>query len=314
MCLFQATTRASTEPHAKASRKEPSCLQNYIWVHQMPLIQTVSAVDQDDPQEGQHFYYSLAPETANNPNFTLRDNQDNTAWILTKRSGFRQHEQNTFYLPILIADNGRPVLSSTGTVTIHVCSCDEKGLVMSCNAEAYILPVSLSRGALIAILACIFVLLVFLFHSLPLVLEENIHENIVRYDDEGGGEEDTEAFDISALWNPREAQAFMKNRQDMMPEIESLSRYVPQASMDSSVHSYVLAKLYEADMDLWAPPFDSLQTYMFEGNGSVAESLSSLQTVTTDSEQSYDYLTDWGPRFRKLAEMYGATEGSGTLW
>lgn len=30
---------------------------------------------------------------------------------------------------------------------------------MSCNAEAYVLPVSLSRGALIAILACIFVLL-----------------------------------------------------------------------------------------------------------------------------------------------------------
>ncbi|ETE65701.1 Cadherin-20, partial [Ophiophagus hannah] len=289
------------------------------------LIQTVSAVDQDDPQEGQHFYYSLAPETANNPNFTLRDNQDNTAWILTKRSGFRQHEQNTFYLPILIADNGRPVLSSTGTVTIHVCSCDEKGLVMSCNAEAYILPVSLSRGALIAILACIFVLLVLVLLILsmkrhrkqPYMLdeEENIHENIVRYDDEGGGEEDTEAFDISALWNPREAQAFMKNRQDMLPEIESLSRYVPQACMmDSSVHSYVLAKLYEADMDLWAPPFDSLQTYMFEGNGSVAESLSSLQSVTTDSEQSYDYLTDWGPRFRKLAEMYGATEGSGTLW
>ncbi|XP_034288861.1 cadherin-20 isoform X2 [Pantherophis guttatus] len=205
------------------------------------LIQTVSAVDQDDPQEGQHFYYSLAPETANNPNFTLRDNQVLVLLILS----MKRHRKQPYML-------------------------DE---------------------------------------------EENIHENIVRYDDEGGGEEDTEAFDISALWNPREAQAFMKNRQDMMPEIESLSRYVPQAcTMDSSVHSYVLAKLYEADMDLWAPPFDSLQTYMFEGNGSVAESLSSLQSVTTDSEQSYDYLTDWGPRFRKLAEMYGATEGSGTLW
>uniref|UniRef100_A0A8C9FW11 Uncharacterized protein n=1 Tax=Pavo cristatus TaxID=9049 RepID=A0A8C9FW11_PAVCR len=57
---------------------------------------------------------------------------DNTAWILT---------------------------SSTGTLTVHVCSCDEGGMVMSCNAEAYVLPVSLSRGALIAILACIFVLL-----------------------------------------------------------------------------------------------------------------------------------------------------------
>lgn len=41
------------------------------------LIQTVSAVDQDDPHNGQHFYYSLAPEAANNPNFTVRDNQGN---------------------------------------------------------------------------------------------------------------------------------------------------------------------------------------------------------------------------------------------
>lgn len=43
----------------------------------------MSAIDRDDPQEGQHFYYSLAPEAANNPNFTLRDNQGN-------QSGHRQ--------------------------------------------------------------------------------------------------------------------------------------------------------------------------------------------------------------------------------
>jgi hypothetical protein len=43
----------------------------------LQLIQTVSAVDQDDPHNGQHFYYSLAPEAANNPNFTVRDNQGN---------------------------------------------------------------------------------------------------------------------------------------------------------------------------------------------------------------------------------------------
>lgn len=39
------------------------------------LIQTVTAADPDEPLGGQHFYYSLAPEAANNPNFTLRDNQ-----------------------------------------------------------------------------------------------------------------------------------------------------------------------------------------------------------------------------------------------
>ncbi|XP_003507422.1 cadherin-20 [Cricetulus griseus] len=291
------------------------------------LIQTVSAVDQDDPHNGQHFYYSLAPEAANNPNFTVRDNQDNTARILTRRSGFRQQEQSVFYLPILIADSGQPVLSSTGTLTIQVCSCNDDGHVMSCSPEAYMLPVSLSRGALIAILACIFVLLVLVLLILsmrrhrkqPYIIDddENIHENIVRYDDEGGGEEDTEAFDIAAMWNPREAQAGAapRTRQDMLPEIESLSRYVPQTcAVSSTVHSYVLAKLYEADMHLWAPPFDSLQTYMFEGDGSVAGSLSSLQSATSDSEQSFDFLTDWGPRFRKLAELYGASEGPAPVW
>ncbi|XP_040128337.2 cadherin-20 isoform X2 [Ictidomys tridecemlineatus] len=207
------------------------------------LIQTVSAVDQDDPHNGQHFYYSLAPEAANNPNFTVRDNQVLVLLILSMRRHRKQ--------PYIIDD------------------------------------------------------------------EENIHENIVRYDDEGGGEEDTEAFDIAAMWNPREAQAGAapKMRQDMLPEIESLSRYVPQTcAVNSTVHSYVLAKLYEADMDLWAPPFDSLQTYMFEGDGSVAGSLSSLQSATSDSEQSFDFLTDWGPRFRKLAELYGASEGPAPLW
>ncbi|XP_073486998.1 cadherin-20 [Aquarana catesbeiana] len=287
------------------------------------LIQTLSAIDQDDPQEGQHISYSLPPEGANNPNFTLRDNQDNTAWILTRKSGFKQSEQSMFYIPVLVLDNGRPMLSSTGTLTIQVCSCDEDGDIMSCSAEPYTLPISLSRGALIAILACIFVLLVLVLLILsmrrhrkqPYTIDEedNVHENIVRYDDEGGGEEDTEAFDIAAFWNPREVHVG-KNRQDMQPEIESLSRYVPQTCMvDNNVHSYMLAKLYEADTDICAPPFDSLQTYMFEGDGSVAHSLSSLQSFSTDSDQSYDYLTDWGPRFKKLAEMYGTKDSTSSL-
>uniref|UniRef100_A0A672GWT7 Cadherin 20 n=1 Tax=Salarias fasciatus TaxID=181472 RepID=A0A672GWT7_SALFA len=43
------------------------------------VIQTVTAVDPDEPRGGQHFSYSLAPEAVNNPNFTLRDNQGNPA-------------------------------------------------------------------------------------------------------------------------------------------------------------------------------------------------------------------------------------------
>ncbi|XP_072366225.1 cadherin-20-like isoform X1 [Scyliorhinus torazame] len=296
--------------------------ESYICENVKPgqLIQMVSAVDMDNPQGGHHFYYSLAPETANNPNFTLRDNQDNTAWILTRRGGFKHQEQGTYFLPILIADSGLPMQSSTSTLTIRVCGCDPNGNVRSCNVEAYSLPVSLSRGALIAILSCIFILLVLVLFiltmrrhkkkSLIIDDEENVHENIVRYDDEGGGEEDTEAFDIAALWNPREVQV-AKSRRDMLPEIKSLSRYVSQSRTgDDNVNSYILAKLHDANTDPCAPPFDSLQTYAFEGNGSVAESLSSFESATTDSDLNYDYLTDWGPRFKKLADMYGGCEGT----
>lgn len=84
---------------------------------------------------------------------------DNTAWILTRRGGWSQQDQTVFYLPILVSDGEQPVQTSTSTLTVRVCSCDQEGNVMSCNAEAYSLPASLSRGALIAILACIFVLL-----------------------------------------------------------------------------------------------------------------------------------------------------------
>uniref|UniRef100_H3CTF5 Cadherin-20 n=1 Tax=Tetraodon nigroviridis TaxID=99883 RepID=H3CTF5_TETNG len=287
------------------------------------LIQMVTALDVDEPQGGHRFSYSLAPEVADNPNFTLRDNQDNTAWILTRRGGWSQQKQTVFLLPIVISDSEH---TSTSTLTISVCTCDREGKVLSCSAEAYSLPASLSTGALITILASIFVLLVLIQLMLTLCthrkkkpclydVEENVHENIVRYDDEGGGEEDTEAFDFALMWNLQEAHHPLgKMRQDMLPEIESLSRYVPQACVhgggDSTVHRYVLAKILEADMDLCTPPYDSLHIYAYEGEGSVAESLSSLQSGTSNTDHEYDYLNDWGPRFGKLAEMYGVLEAN----
>ncbi|XP_039359402.1 cadherin-8 isoform X2 [Mauremys reevesii] len=39
------------------------------------VIQTVSAIDKDDPKNGHFFLYSLLPEMVNNPNFTIKKNE-----------------------------------------------------------------------------------------------------------------------------------------------------------------------------------------------------------------------------------------------
>ncbi|OXB66749.1 hypothetical protein ASZ78_002994 [Callipepla squamata] len=280
------------------------------------IIQKISAIDKDDPPNGHQFYFSLTAEAANNHNFTLQDNKDNTATVLTRRNGFRRQEQSVFYLPIFIVDSGSPSLSSTNTLTIRVCDCDADGIAQTCNAEAYILPAGLSTGALIAILACVLTLLVLVLLIVtmrrrkkePLIFDEerDIRENIVRYDDEGGGEEDTEAFDMAALRNLNIIRD-TKTRRDVTPEIQFLSRPTFKSIPDNVIfREFIWERLKEADVDPCAPPYDSLQTYAFEGNGSVAESLSSLDSISSNSDQNYDYLSDWGPRFKRLADMYGS--------
>lgn len=84
---------------------------------------------------------------------------DSTASIYVLRKGFSRLTQDVYYLPIEINDNGFPSMSSTNTLMIRVCSCDSKETILSCNVEPYVLPAGLSTGALIAILACIVILL-----------------------------------------------------------------------------------------------------------------------------------------------------------
>uniref|UniRef100_A0A2K5ZPG4 Cadherin-6 n=1 Tax=Mandrillus leucophaeus TaxID=9568 RepID=A0A2K5ZPG4_MANLE len=281
------------------------------------LIQTLRAVDKDDPYSGHQFSFSLAPEAASGSNFTIQDNKDNTAGILTRKNGYNRHEMSTYLLPVVISDNDYPVQSSTGTVTVRVCACDHHGNMQSCHAEALIHPTGLSTGALVAILLCIVILLVtvVLFAALrrqrkkePLIIsKEDIRDNIVSYNDEGGGEEDTQAFDIGTLRNP-EAIEDNKLRRDIVPEALFLPRRTPTARDNTDVRDFINQRLKENDTDPTAPPYDSLATYAYEGTGSVADSLSSLESVTTDGDQDYDYLSDWGPRFKKLADMYGGVD------
>ncbi|XP_010376505.1 cadherin-8 [Rhinopithecus roxellana] len=282
------------------------------------VIQTVSAMDKDDPKNGHYFLYSLLPEMVNNPNFTIKKNEDNSLSILAKHNGFNRQKQEVYLLPIIISDSGNPPLSSTSTLTIRVCGCSNDGVVQSCNVEAYVLPIGLSMGALIAILACIILLLVIvvLFVTLrrhknePLIIkdDEDVRENIIRYDDEGGGEEDTEAFDIATLQNPDGINGFLP-RKDIKPDLQFMPRQgLAPVPNGVDVDEFINVRLHEADNDPTAPPYDSIQIYGYEGRGSVAGSLSSLESTTSDSDQNFDYLSDWGPRFKRLGELYSVGE------
>ncbi|XP_019377032.1 PREDICTED: cadherin-10 isoform X3 [Gavialis gangeticus] len=194
------------------------------------LIQTISAVDKDDPLGGQKFFFSLA---AVNPNFTV---QDNEVIVVLFAALKRQRKKE------------------------------------------------------------------------PLILsKEDIRDNIVSYNDEGGGEEDTQAFDIGTLRNPAAIED-KKLRRDIIPETLFIPRRTPSAPDNTDVRDFINQRLKEHDIDPSAPPYDSLATYAYEGNDSIAESLSSLESGTTEGDQNYDYLREWGPRFNKLAEMYGGGE------
>uniref|UniRef100_A0A8C2Z3Q7 Cadherin 12a n=1 Tax=Cyclopterus lumpus TaxID=8103 RepID=A0A8C2Z3Q7_CYCLU len=133
--------------------------------------------------------------------------------------------------------------------------------------------------------------------------KEDIRDNVIHYDDEGGGEEDTHAFDMGTLRNPKVVKENLFRR-DVKPEMRRGPR--PPVSQDSAdIRDFINQRLKEHDVDNAAPPYDSLATYAYEGDGSVAESLSSIDTLAVDVEEDYDYLDDWGPRFKTLAGIFG---------
>uniref|UniRef100_A0A4W4DNY6 Cadherin domain-containing protein n=1 Tax=Electrophorus electricus TaxID=8005 RepID=A0A4W4DNY6_ELEEL len=286
-------------------------------------IQTITAVDPDEPPGGHRFYFSLAPESSVRANFSVRDNDDNTASILTRRTGFRRTQQSAHAVAVVISDATFPMRSSTGTLTVRVCTCDHSGNMEACGAEALGGAAGLSTGALVAILLCILILLliVVLFAAMkrqkkkePLIMsKEDVRDNVVSYNDEGGGEEDTQAFDIGALRHPEAMEECSKLRRDILPSEPLYApavtrRAAAPARDDGDVRDFISQRVQEHDGSPAAPPYDSLATYAYEGSGSVAESLSSLGSASSNGAHDYNYLSEWGPRFRKLADMYGGDD------
>ena len=67
---------------------------------------------------------------------------------------------------------------------------------------------------------------------------------------------------------------------------------------------YLFQDRIDGDPD--ATPYDDLRHYAYEGDGNSNGSLSSLNSGSSnDADLEFDYLHNFGPRFKKLADMYG---------
>uniref|UniRef100_A0A3P9HWE4 Cadherin-4 n=1 Tax=Oryzias latipes TaxID=8090 RepID=A0A3P9HWE4_ORYLA len=226
-----------------------------------------------------------------------------------------------YEVPIVVSDSGNPPLSNRSVIKVKVCPCDEHG---DCTTLGAVVAAGLGTGAIISILICIIILLcmVLLFvvwikrrekerqtKQLLIDPEDDVRDNILKYDEEGGGEEDQD-YDLSQLQQPDSLDHIISKppgvrRVDERPIIpESQYPIRPVVPHPGDIGDFIHEGLRAADNDPTAPPYDSLLVFDYEGSGSTAGSVSSLNSSST-GDQDYDYLNDWGPRFKKLADMYG---------
>ncbi|KAM4622494.1 cadherin-4 [Discoglossus pictus] len=282
----------------------------------------ITAADMDRRPSGDPFVFELPLSPP-----SIRRN-----WTITRINGNYARlslligylESGMYEVPVIVTDSGNPPLYNTSIIKVKVCPCDENG---DCTTIGAVAAAGLGTGAIISILICIIILLsmVLLFvmwmkrrekerHTKQLLIdpEDDVRDNILKYDEEGGGEEDQD-YDLSQLQQPETLDHVLNKvagvrRVDERP-VGAEPQYPirPVIPHPGDIGDFISEGLRAADNDPTAPPYDSLLVFDYEGSGSTAGSVSSLNSSSSE-EQDFDYLNDWGPRFKKLADMYGGGE------
>ncbi|XP_076142763.1 cadherin-5 [Alosa pseudoharengus] len=264
------------------------------------VLGTLIATDKDETNGV--FTFMLVRQSSN---FSLLDNKNGTATLRLKEGRFNTEDSGEHMLMIKVGD-GRQ--SSEEQLRIVVCQCNSGRTREYCKPHRR--QVGVSVHALITILLCIVTILVIV---ILLVLRQRyrkdslvtmgkmsgeIHEQLVTYDEEGGGEMDTNGYDVSILTSARHDGSLLPG-----PGLYAMVKK-PQACK-GDMAAMIEVKKDEADHDRDGIPYDTLHIYGYEGPGSLAGSLSSLGSSSSGDSLDYDFLNDWGPRFQPLAELYG---------
>ncbi|XP_037102988.1 cadherin-15 [Syngnathus acus] len=287
----------------------------------------LTAVDHDLPPHAAPFIFEMLDDVS--INWTVIQVNDTHA----KLRPLVHLEDGEYTVALLVSDSGKPRFSSYAEINVTVCPCDSHG---DCKSEAgavFASSVGISFIALIIIMAAIGLLLLLLLLAVALKScgrrhrikkgtgllvadsEDDIRDNVLNYDEQGGGEEDENAFNIDLLWNPLDAPVTPASyypvargkqpvRRDAPHDLPSPAYPRRPPADPADIQDYISDGLEAADKDPNVPPYDTALIYDYEGEGSLAGSLSSIASASSDEDQDYDYLNDWGPRFQKLANMY----------
>ncbi|XP_052416466.1 B-cadherin isoform X4 [Carassius gibelio] len=266
----------------------------------------LSVTDKDGPPFGAPFSVETQGETSKNWSASM--NETLTGVVLHLKS---QLEQGDYNVVLRVFDQHK--MYQDCSIKASVCDC--KGDEVMCN-DKVLAGMSLSGvlgilGGILALLLLVLLLLLFLRRKSgskkePLLPEDDLRDNIYYYDEEGGGEDDQD-YDLSVLHRGLDNRPEVF-RNDVAPTFLPAPQYRPRPANPEEIGTFIDDNLNAADNDPTAPPYDSLLVFDYEGGGSDAGSLSSINSSSSGHDQDYDFLNEWGPRFKKLADMFGGGE------
>ncbi|XP_004842708.1 cadherin-15 isoform X2 [Heterocephalus glaber] len=283
----------------------------------------LGATDQDLPPHGAPFRFRLSPaEPGLGRNWSLSHVNGTHARLRPRHT----LPEGLHRLRLLLQDSGQPPKEREQPLNVTLCRCGLSGACLPGAAALRAGGAGLGLGVLAVALgsAAVLLLLVLLVllrarfrqrsrdRSLLRGLQDDyLRDNILNYDEQGGGEEDQDAYDISQLRHPWEPvfPSFPPGRPPLRREAP-LGRGRPQPprappASPADIAGFIRDGLQAADCDPSVPPYDTALIYDYEGEGSVAGTLSSPVSSVGEEDQDYDYLQDWGPRFARLADLYG---------
>ncbi|KAM5263723.1 cadherin-1 isoform 2-T2 [Ctenodactylus gundi] len=283
--------------------------RNVQFCQRDPQPQVINIIDPDLPPNTSPFTAELTHGASVNWTIEYHDPAHESLLLKPKKA----LELGDYKINLKLMDNQK----KDQVTTLDVIVCDCEGTVNTCARAGYVeaglqVPAILGiLGGILALLILILLLLLFVRRRRvvkePLLPpEDDTRDNVYYYDEEGGGEEDQD-FDLSQLHRGLDARPEV-TRNDVAPTLLSVPQYRPRPANPDEIGNFIDENLKAADSDPTAPPYDSLLVFDYEGSGSEAASLSSLNSEESDKDQDYDYLNEWGNRFKKLADMYGGGE------